>query len=816
MPRPPTDDRSEDYFYTISDDGKYPAPPPSYANVSVKDRGCAGPRHMRMTLNTVPVSSDVLASSNMPLALLVQPLAPTRPQDDRIPVVDFGPAGPPRCGRCKAYVCPFFRFIHGGKSFVCCFCSALTEVAQEYFCHLGTDGRRRDVGERPELTRGSIDIVAPPAYCIREPMEPAHVFLIDTSPAAVQSGLTQGICDAILAALPALGRSKRTRIGIATHDRHVAFFQVPERLQDGSQPSPQMLVMPDLTEPYAPAAYETLVPFKPREQAVRQLLKDLPGLFGAGQGGSAGQYAQQRPQDAPQTPSCGLAAVRACIEQLRPLGGKVHAFMSQLPTEGALALAVRGDACNRPPESESEALSVLHPAHKSEVERVAADAAAAQVSIDLVLCPRPGTYMDVATLSVLPRLTSGSTTHIPSWAPPSGQQQLAATIRAALARPAGLEAILRVRTSQGISVEDYYGSFFRSTPQDCDLPHVGPDSSVIVALRHDERLKDSSHVFLQAALLYTTPEGQRRVRVHTLARPTSAALGHVFRTADTDAQVAVLKRRVLMQLPGRSLANVRLHVTRHVVSVLHAYRKYCATSTSMAQLILPEGLKLLPLYANALLKSPALRQDATPDVRAAAVAAAMAEGPAAASSTVYPAMYRIDTLRETAPWLFDGFEEDAEGAENGGESPRGGFRVFGGIRMPPRMRLSSELIESDGVYLLEDGFDAVLHFGVSSQPEVVSELLGHEGYLAIRDKTPAAAKLSLAVTRQNTPLSRALWAVVEEIENRRQRPLRMRVLRPGEARESEFYNRLVEDRTASGTSYVDYLCGVHRQIQNLM
>lgn len=77
--------------------------------------------------------------------------------------------------------------------------------------------------------------------------------------------------------------------------------------------------------------------------------------------------------------------------------------------------------------------------------------------------------------------------------------------------------------------------------------------------------------------------------------------------ADLDAYIVSLSRRVASSLPGGTLAGAREAVTNSVVSTLHAYRKYCASSSSAVQLILPEALKLLPLYALALLKGPALK-----------------------------------------------------------------------------------------------------------------------------------------------------------------------------------------------------------------
>ena len=61
----------------------------------------------------------------------------------------------------------------------------------------------------------------------------------------------------------------------------------------------------------------------------------------------------------------------------------------------------------------------------------------------------------------------------------------------------------------------------------------------------------------QFALLYTSPEGARRIRVHTLGLPVAGKLTHVFKGADLDAQLAVLARGVACKLPGGTLAAAR-------------------------------------------------------------------------------------------------------------------------------------------------------------------------------------------------------------------------------------------------------------------
>lgn len=64
-------------------------------------------------------------------------------------------------------------------------------VPVEYFSPLDENGRRRDADERPELSCGSVEFVAPTEYMVRPPMPPVYFFLIDVSLSAVKSGMVK-------------------------------------------------------------------------------------------------------------------------------------------------------------------------------------------------------------------------------------------------------------------------------------------------------------------------------------------------------------------------------------------------------------------------------------------------------------------------------------------------------------------------------------------------------------------------------------------------------------------------------------------------
>jgi protein transport protein SEC24 len=155
---------------------------------------------MRLTLNQVINTGELLTSSGMPFAVVAQPLAEVPPCDGPVPVVDFGDLGPVRCERCRAYVNPFFAFNDGGRSYTCNLCGHVNQTPRDYYCEIDHNGYRRDHRERAELCRGVCDFVAPAEYQARPPRPPPIVVLLEASIASV----TSGIFHAVIASLGAL------------------------------------------------------------------------------------------------------------------------------------------------------------------------------------------------------------------------------------------------------------------------------------------------------------------------------------------------------------------------------------------------------------------------------------------------------------------------------------------------------------------------------------------------------------------------------------------------------------------------------------
>lgn len=193
------------------------------------DQGNCNPRFMRVTLNDVPQTNDLVKETGLPLGLVIQPLASTHVQDAAIPSVPLfiETAEPTRCSRCKGYLNPWCRFIDAGKRFVCNLCDFENVVPEDQYCPIDMNGRRMDTEHHPELMFGSVEFDVPKDYWNDIEPKPLHyLFAIDVSRNAVQSGMLTIFCQTIKQLLENDGFPEGMKVGIVTFDSSVQFYNL--------------------------------------------------------------------------------------------------------------------------------------------------------------------------------------------------------------------------------------------------------------------------------------------------------------------------------------------------------------------------------------------------------------------------------------------------------------------------------------------------------------------------------------------------------------------------------------------------------------
>ena len=575
-------------------------PPPAAIPFVAHDQGNSSPKFARLTLNKIPSTSESLATTALPLGMILQPLAPLQEGEQPIPVLDFGDAGPPRCRRCRTYINPFMTFRSGGNKLVCNMCNFPNDVAPEYYAPTDPAGIRVDRLQRPELMLGTCEFLVPKEYWAKEPVGLRWLFLIDVSQVSLQQKFIESVCEGIRRALydneseehneehnggeMSAGKLPAgSKVGIVTYDKEVHFYNLSPRLDQA-----QMMVMTDLEDPFVPLSEGLFVDSYESKSIILSLLDQLPTLFSTA----------KSPEPAL------LPALNASLAALSQTGGKILCALSTLPTWGPGRLIVRDDGKGRDTDTEKKLLTTEHAGFM----KTASSMVSAGVGVDFFLAATGGQYMDIATIGHISALTGGEVFLYPNFYAPRDHVKLAIEIRHAVIRETGYQALMKVRCSNGLQVSSYHGGFLQHTfGADLEIGTIDADKAMGVMFSYDGKLDTKLDAHFQAALLYTTASGQRRVRcINTVAGVMDGAM-EPMRTVDQDAVVSIIAKEATSKLSDKALKDIRAGITEKTIDILAGYRKNFSRSHPPVQLVLPENLKEFSMYMLGLIKSRAFR-----------------------------------------------------------------------------------------------------------------------------------------------------------------------------------------------------------------
>lgn len=754
-------------------------------------------KYMQLTVGAIPTTPSLATSSGLPMGLCIHPLAQD-PDLPEIPVVDFGDAGVIRCKRCRTYVNPFAKFMDGGRRWRCNMCAFVNDVPASYHGPIDEHGARKDADEHPELSSGTVEFVAPVEYMVRPPQSPVYSFVIDVSYAAVSSGALKATCEAIKESLDRFPGGERTQIAFITFDHAVHFYNLRSTLS-----SPQMLVVSDISELFLPVPEDLLVNLSESRHLVEKLLDSLPRM-----------HADSKTVD-----TCLGAALDGAFAVMQHIGGKMIVCQCSLPSVGRGKLKPRENPKLLGTDSEHTLLAPDSGADAQFYKHKAVEFSRQQISVDSFLLAN--TYMDVATVGCLSRYTAGNTYFFPAFNEEVDAAQYKADLIHNITRVTGFEAVMRIRCTRGLRVTNFYGNFFIRGTDLLALPNVTQDTAFNVEIAHEEALTPGMVIGIQAALLYTTSDGERRICVHTLAAPVTSVLAEMFRRVDVDALCNLMSKLALDSMLRTAVSAARLYLHRAVVDIVRAYRTASTNSysaglpgqSSAAAPLLPKELQLLPLYAMALQKSLIFRggTEVKSDERSALVYRMLTMPTVASRTFIYPRLLPIHNLKEDdgRPYTAPDSDDSAAPAETDAKVITVGPER---IKLPQACNLAAERLVSDGVFLLFTGEDdTMLWVGRAAPPALLEALFGVaslDGYDCSRLVLP---NLANDYAQRIAAIIRGLHANLSAVP-------RVRVVREGVADPAEprFHWALVEDRASfhgGSIAYEDYLSMVARESQ---
>jgi len=778
-------------------------PPCATASYLCEDDGNASPRYIRMTTNAIPRSGEISDRAGLVIGAVVQPFA-TIPEEEKTQnIITYKPV---RCSTCNAYVNAHTVWLRKGRKFKCNLCFEENETPEyvvdyngvqlQYRCYLDNYRKRVDKHSRAELMHGTVEYLAPKEFLKTNddgqamPVKPSFLFVLDVSYSAYNNGLLKSVVVTIRDILEELREDLDAwgtlQFGVVTYD---------DSLHCHDYKSGRVMRVSEVDNPFLPIPGSDIL-FELRDDEKYTLfvkfLDGLPELFQENQ-----RFTKQQ--------HCVGAVMQIALDALSETGGKVILFQTGMSSVGVGTLKNRFDPKLVGTKEETKlfrgAVSFYNDLACKAVEEKKIT-----VGLDLFLCT--GTHVDLASVAEVTRATGGQVYFYDNYQDVIDSTKLFYDLRQNIMRFTGFDAIMAVRASKGLEIMEQMGALTETPRKEILLPVVTCDSTFCIKLNHYEQLDRSVLPCVQVAILYTNIFGESMIRVHTKQINIAKSIHELFRNVDLYSvlkfSICQVAYDLLNPMNEETIKESRDQLTDACTEILYTYRVECAESSSSSQLVLPECLKLLPLFTMSLLKHRALRDEIQPDARVAHLLISLSTPCHAAAPYVYPHMYPLDRL--TGP------ECTVNQATNQ-------------ICWPKTCSLSKRLFKEDGLYLINNGINIWLVIGENLPEALMNQVFtwNDEGTLSLVEDPPDDPdNLGWKVTR-----------IVDELRWNRPffQPLRI-VQRPKSSssqvatvEQKDMLAELLEDakRTkglAKGQSrieeqsYVDFLVFLHRRIQN--
>ncbi len=303
-------------------------------------------------------------------------------------------------------------------------------------------------------------------------------------------------------------------------------------------------------------------------------------------------------------------------------------------------------------------------------------------------------------------------------------------------------------------------------------------------IRANAALSPTHEVFFsllfQAALLYTSSKGERRIRVHTLTVPVTGQLEEVFRQSDHLAVAGLLAKMAADRSAESGIKEAREALVNAVLDVLKAYGDACLSPAQrLGSLGLPFNLRLLPLLVSAILKSRAYRLGVSTrlDDRVFAMEALKTLPLTYLASYMYTHLYAVHGLT------------DVDGPDR-----------------PPQLHCSAQFTDRTGAYLVDCGEYLYLSVGENVSRQFLEEVFGVSDYSQLDDGI-------LELPPLQTPASERLRGFVDSLRDDRPLGLALVVVRADSRLRGRLIELLYDDRTENLMSYHEFLSYLQNHVK---
>ncbi|KAJ3439083.1 sec24-related protein [Anaeramoeba flamelloides] len=702
----------------------------------------APPLYVSSSLQRHPKDYPLSINNPIPAVVLIRPFAESSRTIGNgkvsVPLISYPKYNIVRC-KCGSYVNCFTPFVYNNTKWICIICGKANDTPTWYYSYLNNNNKnnnnnindqnnkniqknnqknQKSKSKLPELNSAVYDFVAGSQFTVRPPPPPIYCFVIDVSEQSILNGSLNLICLQIKRWVEKRKKmcDKTTRVAFITANASVQAYILGKNCL-----KPHRIEITETESVYVPSPTGLLVNLYERSELITKLLEQIPRMY------SPVKITKQNKasfQKRTTKENCLSSALIVAYKLIVKFGGKILIFQSTLPTVGSAPMKKRE---NQKLVGTLNEKKLLSPEIETQsglfYKNYAISCNKNHISVSLFLFKN--CFLDVGTLSVLPKLTAGQIFMYQNFGKHSNTiQSFKKDLKYFLKRKKNWEAITRIRVSNGLQIKKFFGKFICNTQKVLAVPAISPDDCYLIELNTNINAELSNYIAIQTGIVYTIDQSQRRVRVITALIPTTKILEELYQSIDVEVLMNYnIKKGITISL-SISIQAAREYVIKMCQKIISGYLRIKQTSKkqnyqfneSNNNLKLPNALNVLPLFTVAYLKNIMFSADPTieTDVRAYYF-------------TKFLSKYFTETTALLCPYFY---ELNNLISSNEKEN-----------KLPKRLSLTSNNLTENGIYFLSNGIHSYLYITQNVSNNILNNFLEEEQNILMNDQYELKLKL---------------------------------------------------------------------------
>ena len=765
---------------------------------TVKETKNSSCKFIRPTINAIPTSPSFFDETGLPFGICVRPFYQINKNESQIPKIQNN-GHIFRCEKCKSYINNKYKFTYSKLN---------KQIAICNLCHHENDLNINFQGIKNEylnnndtscleLINPTIDFIAPQNFKSKKIFVPHYLFMIDISETSYQLGLPSYIINSIQINLDSIHNYENSYIAFALYDfKNIYYFYI-------EKDDVRISIMGDINDPFCPLSLKKLyIKIGSNQEKINSLIEKI-NLFINDKNKNFNNNINIKNKQISTITGC---AIKSGVDSLLENGGRILVFTCNPCNHGFGASIIREIYLKNNKVKDPHKSNPFFPQHNLFAE-IGQKAAKNKIVIDQFIFLSE--LYDISTFSIASTLSGGDIffyQDVGGEVPQYLYEKLYFDITRVLTRPNYYNCKFMLRYSKGIDCYEILGPFTKKLGDAFELGGCDPDYCFYYNFRLNQQFKKDEILHIQLAALYEDNYSDIYIRVFNYSFEVIEELPNLFGLLDMNSIMKSLVYKSISLIYNTNFQDIKKFLEDKIINTFKYYRINVKKKASASQLIIPLGIQYIPSYINSFFKLNIFLDNAKSNEinQILYIANKLLREPINRTiKFLYPKFYRIDNIKKG--------QYDINNEENRIYNIGLLNEKYNIINKPLLLRLSKDEIDFDSAYLIDDGIFINIFIFNQINSNFYQDLFNIGNFYDLKN-----IGINELNQENQTELNQRILNIISQLRNENDdyiQPIRIFFFEENDISNFILNQLLKEDELNGYSNYTEYLCTIHKKIQ---